>query len=82
MNTHVAEGWYVTNVTQPIKCDHDHCKIPPIRTIIWHAGGMMGATTYLMIFPEPNLVVSVLSNIGDADGLDLLAVRIARNFML
>jgi len=72
----------ITNVTEPIKCDHPDCKTPPIKKIVWHSGALTGVTTYLMIFPEQNFVVSVLSNVGIAEELDLLTIKIARNFML
>ncbi len=78
----LGEGWLITNVTHPIKCDHPDCKTPPIKTIIWHSGGISGVSTFLMIFPEQNFVVSVLSNVGSAVQLDLLAVKIAINFLL
>ncbi len=78
----LGEGWVITNVTQPIRCDHSNCKTPPIKKIIWHSGGITGVTTILMIFPEQNFVVSVLSNLGSASDIDSLAIQIARNFML
>jgi hypothetical protein len=72
----------ITNVTGPIKCDHPDCKTPPIKKIVWHGGRISGVTSLLFIFPEQNFVVSVLSNVGGAEGLELLTVKIARNFML
>ncbi len=78
----LAQGWIITNMTQPIKCDHPNCKTPPIKKIIWHSGGLDGFTTYLMTFPEQNFVVSVLSNEAVSKYLDILTIKIARNFML
>ncbi len=78
----LGEGWIIRNLTQSIECNHPACKTPPIKTIFSHSGGLSGVTTTLLLFPEPNFVVSVLSNIGGAERIDLLAVKIATNFML
>jgi hypothetical protein len=70
----------ITNLTTPIRCTN--CTTPPIKSFIWHGGNLLGLTTYLMIFPEQNFVVSLLANIGYPLGLDLVAISIAKNFML
>jgi len=58
----VAEGWIVTNFTNPIECSD--CKTPPIKSFIWHEDGLSGFTTFLALFPEQDFVVSVLTNAG------------------
>jgi CubicO group peptidase (beta-lactamase class C family) len=61
-----GQGWYVRGSAAA-------------PTIIWHEGGMPGASTLLALFPNQGLVVTVLVNRSDAQAfVQSLAERLVR----
>jgi hypothetical protein len=69
----------VTEFDQPIVCSGNY-KTPPIKKMIFHAGGISGVTDFFAIFPEQEYVIAVLTNLGsDKKVLDIL-LNIATNF--
>jgi len=69
----------VTNLTEPIACS-GNCKTPPIKQMVFHSGGISGVTTLLVIFPEQDYVISVLSNLGENLKILDMVWKIATNF--
>ncbi|CAG2102334.1 unnamed protein product [Medioppia subpectinata] len=70
MKDEYAKGWFVTQIAEPY----------PYRTQIWHAGGLLGTSTMLILFPNQNIVGVAFANKGWTVGLDQLILSVAKNF--
>lgn len=64
-----AFGWLVAKGNDQLK--HQH--------IVWHAGGLLGATTMLFIYPDEEIVGVALSNKGGVNGLDQMIAYTVEN---
>ncbi|RWS07111.1 hypothetical protein B4U79_02605, partial [Dinothrombium tinctorium] len=70
-------GWIVVKNATP---KHAACLSPPFRDMIFHDGGAIGFSSYLLIIPEHEIVVAVICNVEKCRGLDKLSLSIAKAF--
>jgi len=49
------------------------------RNFTWHSGGLVGVTTFLIIYPEEEAVAAVMTNKGYVQGLDSMAIYTMEN---
>ena len=80
-NTYYGMGWGITHLkNNTSNCISNCYKESPIIHYVWHSGGLFGMTSLLQIFPEQEIVVSVLTNKGNLSGLNDLAIKLANTF--
>lgn len=72
----VGQGW---GVIKDAKADCVKCHEPPFSTVAYHSGGAVGASSFLLIVPERELVVAVFCNLQDV-GLAELCFEVANAF--
>jgi serine beta-lactamase-like protein LACTB len=70
-------GWFV--IRDSI-LKHKNAAEPPFRQIMYHSGAAVGATSFLLVLPEEELVVAVLTNLNSCYGVSALAFNIAKTF--
>ncbi|CAG2107640.1 unnamed protein product, partial [Medioppia subpectinata] len=77
-----AHGWAVTELLRPIVCTNK-CQMPStIRRVVWKTGGLTGLTTIIMILPDQDLIVTILSNNSSFDDIFESALRVVKEFMI
>ncbi|CAG2179165.1 unnamed protein product [Oppiella nova] len=77
-----AHGWAVTELDRPIVCQNK-CQMPStISRFIWKTGGLTGVTNILMILPDQDIIVALLTNTSDVqDDIVEAALMVAKEFM-
>ncbi len=78
-NFKIAKGWFVTDLSHPLSCS-GQCKSAPLKKMNWHSGDITGETTILVIIPEQELVIALLSNLGSNTKILEILFNIALNF--
>lgn len=68
--TEYGYGWMITHVPESVNGALKH------RDAVWHAGGLLGASTFLVVYPREEIVAVTMVNKGMIPGLELLAVSI------
>lgn len=81
-NTYYGLGWFITQLKNNTSYCISTCyKESPITHYVWHSGGQPGLASLLAIFPEQEIVVSLLTNKGYVKGLNDLAIKLANTFI-
>ena len=62
-------GWVVAHENPQLK--HPH--------IVWHAGGLTGASSMLLVYPDEEIVGVALCNKGNIVGLDQMILYAVEN---
>lgn len=55
-------GWAITN-SSTSQCAF--CERSEIKSFVWHNGGLLGVSTILVIVPEQEIIVALISNLGN-----------------
>lgn len=70
-------GWFVV---KDVNLKYKDAAAPPFDQYMYHTGAAIGATSILLILPEEELVIAVLTNLDSCGGLSNLAFNIASTF--
>ena len=79
--TYYCHAWIHMILDKEIVCD-GKCRTSPIKQFYYHMGEQDGLQTILAIFPEQNLVVTVLANSNPIKQIMETAIYIAKMFAL
>ena len=81
-NTYYGMGWFITQLKNNTSYCISSCyKQSPITHYVWHTGGLIGLSSLLAVFPEQEIVVSILANKGYLLSLNDLAIKLANTFI-
>ena len=72
-NNDYGYGWFIAYISPQVNPNLKH------RNFVWHSGGLIGATTFLIIYSEEEIVAAVFSNKGYVAGLDNIAIYAAES---
>ncbi len=63
-----------------MKSQFAYCAEPLFPTIFSHSGAAVGASSMLVIEPNNELVIAIITNLQDASGIQSIALEIAEEF--
>lgn len=66
-------GWFMAHIPKSVNPNIKY------RDFVWHSGGLLGVSTFLIIYPELEIVGAAMSNKGSALNLDNMLINMAEN---